>query len=110
MILKVGKIWANLDLNYSFASKGNFSRKLAIITFVYLVNPIILLHFKQILRADHKISGYIILVEIDSKLPICPKRVFLAKLTVTIVYLLYSFMLQHFRKIFREKIKRQKVA
>ena len=110
MILKVGKIWANLGLNYSFASKEDFSGKLTNITFVYLVNPIILLHFKQILRADHKISGYIILIEIDTKLPVCPKRVFLAKLTVTIVCLLYSFILQHFRKILREKIKRQKVA
>ena len=31
-------------------------------------------------------------------MPICPKEVFLAKLTVTIVYLLYSFMLQYFKK------------
>ena len=76
MILKVTRIWVKLGLNYSFASKGHFSGKLTTITFVYVVRPIMLLHFKKILRADHKISGNIILVQIESKLPICPKRDF----------------------------------
>ena len=96
MILKVVRIWANLELSYSFALKGDFSGKLTTITFDYLVSPIMLLHFKQIFRANHKISGYISLAQIDSKLSICPKRDFLAKLTVTVVYLLYSFILQNF--------------
>ena len=38
-------------LNCSFPSKGDFSGKLSTITFVYLVSPITLQHFKQILRA-----------------------------------------------------------
>ena len=43
-------------------------------------------------------KGWIILAQIGSELLISPKRYFLAKLTVTIVYQLYSFMLQHFKK------------
>ena len=43
-------------------------------------------------------EGCKILDQIWSKLLICPKRAFLAKLTVTIVYLLHSFMLRHFKK------------
>ena len=76
MILKVTRIWVKLGLNYSFASKGHFSGKLTTITFVYVLSPIMLLHFKKVLRADHKISGNIILVQIEFKLPICPKRDF----------------------------------
>ena len=80
MILKVVKIWANLGLNYSFALKGNFCGKLTTITLDYLVSPIMLLRFKQIFRVNHKISGYISLVQIDSKLSICPKRDFFGKI------------------------------
>ena len=39
-----------------------------------------------------------------------PVRDFLAKLTVTIVYLIYSFMLQHFKKILKEQIMGQKTV
>ena len=39
-----------------------------------------------------------------------PIRDFLAKLTVTIVHLIYSFMLQHFKKILKEQIMGQKTV
>ena len=52
MIVKVAKIRANSGLNYSLAPEEDFSGKLTTITFVYLVRPIILPHFKQIIRAD----------------------------------------------------------
>ena len=48
-------------------------------------------------------QGYIILTQIRYKLPICPKRDFLAKLTVTTEYLLYCFMLQHFKKKYPQR-------
>ena len=39
-----------------------------------------------------------------------PPKKFLAKLSVTIVYLIYYFMLQRFKKILKEQIMGQKVA
>ena len=110
MILKVAKIWENLSLNYLFASIGDFSRELTTITFVYLVNLIMILHFKQIELIIRYKAGYIILAQIESELSICSKRYFLEKLTVTFVYLLYSFIIQHLKKILNEKYKRQEVA
>ena len=51
-------------------------------------------------------KGWIILAQISSELPISPKRYFLAKLTVTIVF----FHAATFQEILKEKIMRQKVA
>ena len=39
-----------------------------------------------------------------------PKKTILAKLTVTIVHILYTFMLQHLKTILKEQIIRKKVA
>ena len=51
IVVNVAKILANSGRNYSFSLKDDFSEKLKTITFVYLVGPIILQHFKQILTA-----------------------------------------------------------
>ena len=48
-------------------------------------------------------KGWIILAQVRSELPISPKGHYLAKLTVTVVYQLYSFMLQHFKKSSKRK-------
>ena len=80
MIVKVAKIWANLGLNHSFAPKEDFLEKLTNIIYVYLVSPNILKHFKQILRADHQIKGWIInLAQTGSELPISSKRFIFGK-------------------------------
>ena len=54
MILNVAKFWANLDPNYPIASKGDFFffGKLTKSLLSIYCAPIIL-HLKQILRADH---------------------------------------------------------
>ena len=80
--------------------KKIFLEKLTTINYECLVSPIILKHLKQILRADHwnQMKGWIILAQIGFELPISPNRYFLAKLTVTIVYQLYSLMPQNSKK------------
>ena len=54
-------------------------------------------------------KGCIIFAQIRSKLSILPQKRYFAKLTVFIVYLLYTFILQHLKNIHKEQIIRQKV-
>ena len=100
-------IQANLVLNYSFTLTENFSQK---ITYVYLISSIILQHFKKYLeliirysRLYNSVPNWVQIVDFSV-------RNFLAKLTVTIVYLIYSFMLQLFKKILKEQTMGQKAA
>ena len=95
MILKVAKIWANSGLKYSFSLKGVFSGKLTVITYVYLVSHMILQHFKNILKANHQISGCMILVQNGSKFPVYPRKDYFAKWSI--IYLLYFSILQYFK-------------
>ena len=111
MILKVGEIWENLALTYSVTLKDEFSRKINDYHLCLSSKS----HHPKKFQTNHSswsldIQGCIILAQIGSKLSIFPIRDFLTKLTVTIVYLNYSFMLQHFKKILKEQIMGQKVA
>ena len=50
---EVPSFWAKLGPNCPFVPKGDFFREFKF-TFVDLLCPVILQHFKKIFRADHK--------------------------------------------------------
>ena len=104
VILKVAKMLANVVPNSKlpiFPRKEIvFENWLTSLLPTYWA-PIILQHFKQILRADIRYK-----VSYNFGLNWVQIAYFLGKLTVTIVYLLISILLQHFKKVLREQIIR----
>ena len=102
IILKAGKIWSNSSLNYSFPSKGDFSGKIDSHNLCLYSRP----HNPTTIQTNIRLHNFgPNLVQIAH----LSRKSFSAKLTVTTAYLLYSFMLQHLKKIPKEQIIRQKL-
>ena len=80
--------------------KTDSFRKQSDIAFVYLLYSIMLRYLKKSPSIKVMVTKQrcIIFPKLDPNYPFCPKIYCLEKLTVTIVYLLYTFILQHFKK------------
>ena len=77
-------------------AQRKFLGKLNNIIFAYLLSPFILLHLKQVLRADPKILGCIVLIQIGSDFSIYPERRF-HFIDINFVYLVYPIIIQYHR-------------
>ena len=99
-VLMVAKIWANSGQSYSFATKGDFSGKIHYHHSRLLSNP----HHStfqtnpQSWLLDKMLDNFG-----SNRMQIAhlPQKSFLGKLTVAIVYQLYSFRLQQFEIVLK---------